>query len=157
MTIGDAVGLGALVGTLLAGVTGFLVNAALDRKAQARRLRTEAYTDFLRGVTGCSAYNGGTEQHRAFSALHMDARSRILVYGDSAVIKRVGEFWSLGAGFDSEEKQDAFVRLIQDMRNAGGQGEIAPSIVKDVLLESVSKIRERNTAALVDGGKHLRK
>lgn len=140
MEINAAVGIGIPV---LIAVIGYLVNAWLERKAQAHRLRIQAYTDLLKGVTGCSAYTGGTPEHRSFSAIHMDARARILAFGDLSVIAAVAAFWGEGASFDTPERQDLFAKLIAAIRKASGRGVIAEATVRRMLLDNVEDIQKR--------------
>jgi len=80
----------------------------------------------------------------------MDARARIIVYGDEKVIEPLARFWRLGAGFDTQEKQDAFVRLIQEMRRSSGHEDVSSATVRDVLLENVQSVQRRTTAIQSD-------
>lgn len=107
------------------GLVGYFINAWHVRKDRALAIRTEAYIDFLRGICGCSAYKRGTEPHNAFTAVQMEARARILVYGDKEVADAVSEFWRLGAEFDTLEKQNAFVQIIRATRRSGDKTAIS--------------------------------
>lgn len=148
MNISDAVALGTVAALLL----GYFINATLDRRAKAIQLRTEAYIDLLKGITGCSAYASSTDKHREFSALHMDARARILLYGEAAVIEALDDFWRLGAGFDTEERQVSFLKLITSMRSASGHGSLSGESIRTILLYSVeaaAEVRASHTDALI--------
>ena len=113
MNVGDGVALGVF----LVGISGYLINAVIDRRARASVLRTEAYLDYVRCNMGMAVLaNPNNEDFQRFFLQELDAPARVLIYGSKEVVRALRELRSCSARLDNPVSQRAFSDLISAMR-----------------------------------------
>jgi len=113
MDIGAAVA----IGTVLIGVLSYWANSYFDRRAQAARMRTDAYLDWCR-AQNVIATLGQTDidENRRMRALDLDARNRILIYGSKKVVKALVGLQGCPDTYDTRLGLAKFAGLISAMR-----------------------------------------
>ncbi len=121
--------------TLLTFVIGLAAGTYLTRRADKLRqleiMRTSAYADFVRGISGLavtqrSATEASDDELR-FMALTADAKARIAIYGSTAVVVSLAEFMRGGAVIDNLERAEAFSGVCSKMRSDSIAGEALAS------------------------------
>lgn len=109
------------------GIAGVIVGASLQhwfsRVAEFRReqrgSRARAYADFISAVVAVSIKQTNNQDVSQENWIALgEARARVAVYGDPAVVRAIAAFWRLGAKFATAEQKRAFVAICNDMRRA---------------------------------------
>ena len=93
-----------------------------DTRKHNRELRAKAYTDFVNSVAklAVAAKAGESLKMEVLNDLS-DAKTRISIYGDEAVIKKLSEFMAEYGVVNSEAAVESFNKVIAEMRrDAGG-------------------------------------
>jgi len=103
--------LGVVVGALLQH---WLSRSAENRK-QLQSLRRDAYVDYLRAATKVARAKDESELWEAKTLL-TDAKTRIAVYGESAVVAALAQCEAVGRPLSSPEGRMPFLALIAGMR-----------------------------------------
>ena len=116
--------------SVLGVVTGALLQFWFSRRttdwSRLQEKRVQAYVDFLKGVAGVAQalrFNDKKAEHDS-SALFADARARIAVYGHSKVISALAAFLRTDQKLMSTGACEAFMQLIQAMRQVSKVGKI---------------------------------
>jgi len=116
----------AIIGSLLGVIVGAILQSHLVRKNQKdTRLsewRNTAYTDFINAATlvATAQRHGKRDVVSEHLARLSDAKARICVYGDAAVIGELAEFWRHGATLQTESEILAFTRVCLTIRKSLG-------------------------------------
>jgi hypothetical protein len=111
----------AILATAVA-VGGYFLNARFDRNARAEQRRQDAYSDYLRGVAGCAIYERSMSEDASRAAFQsslatvVDAKSRILVFGERKVVDALKRYCELGQSLFTNDEKDAYVKLVDSMR-----------------------------------------
>jgi len=122
-------------------VVGVLVGASLqyfftrnhDAQRYQRDLRTQAYLDYIKSVTGLAHLSDPQgPQERDLWASAADAKARICLYGSGEVIQAFAAFEQLGAMLSSPSEQRCFVAMIAAMRKDSGNE--SPANIEDIRL-----------------------
>lgn len=116
MTVGELTALAA-VGVTLCGLA---VNARLEVLRKTREQRTDAYLAYLKGMSVVSTAADGSEKMQDGQTLMLDAKHRILLYGNKNVIACL-ENYSRGRALGSwshlgGQGRDNFGNLIRAMQ-----------------------------------------
>jgi len=111
--------LGAIVSfTIL--VIGVILKYTFSRKEEYLRkkeeLKIQAYSDFIRSVSIMGIKSKTNSQDSETYSSLLDAKNRLSIYGSTEVIKAIAELWRTGPVFDSPEKINKYVQIIQLMR-----------------------------------------
>ena len=110
-----------LVGVLVGGFLQYVFTRHLDARRHHRDLRTQAYIDYLKSVSGLAHLNDPQgSQERDLLAGGADAKARICLYGSGEVIQAFAAFEQLGAMLSSPSEQGRFVAIIAAMRKDSG-------------------------------------
>ena len=103
-------------------IIGAILQHWLSRRSEERKnqqgLRTQAYVDFLRGVSGVTIAQqmSNSNKEEEFTVVLTDAKARITIYGSKQVIERIANFWRSGARTDNQDGMTLFVDVCQMMR-----------------------------------------
>lgn len=129
--------LGVVIGALLQ----YLFTRHIENQRHVRELRSKAYMDYLKCV--CEHAQLQTQEHnkerQELFVRTADSKSRICLYGSSAVIQAFSTFEKLGATMGTKEQREAFTRMISIMRkDSGGEVGAQPADLQTVLLGSRS-------------------
>ena len=122
-----------LIGVLAGAVLQFYFTRYLEAQRHRRELRTQAYLDYLKSVSGLAHLNdphGSQESDLLAGAA--DAKARICLYGSAEVIKEFAAFEQLGALLSSPSEQRCFVAMIAEMRKDSGNK--SPVSIEDIRL-----------------------
>lgn len=100
-------------------------------------MRLKAYGDFLQAASRLAAarrLGKKNDELEELSALN-DAKSRICVCAEAAVVEALGEFWLAGGTLEQEQEILAFNRLCVAMRESMGnrRNDIAKLLLSDTL------------------------
>jgi hypothetical protein len=108
-----------LLGVVVGAGIHYWVSKASEAHKHLEELRTEAYVDFIRGVSGVAIAQKRHEPaiETQSMVLLADAKARVSVYGSKAVVESLAEFIRRGAVLDSPERMRTFVSACQKMRN----------------------------------------
>jgi type II secretory pathway pseudopilin PulG len=128
----------------IVGILGVIVGASLqsffqrriETSKQLRLLQTQAYVDFVKGVAGVTKAKefGNREKELEFISLVADSKTRISIYGNSKVAKKLAQFFRDYSETISEEGAKSFTELIQLMR------EDSLSIESDISKKEIEEI-----------------
>jgi len=107
-------------------VVGALLHYYFTRKhkygEELRALRNHAYLDFISSASRIIAARriGLVKDDMQDLVMLNNAKTRIVVYGEAAVVKELAEFWEYGATLEREQEILAFTRLCFRMRQSVG-------------------------------------
>jgi len=127
--------------TAILPVVGIFVGASLQyfftRYLEAQRyqrdLRTQAYLDYVKSVSGLAHLNDPQgSQERDLLAIAADAKARICLYGSGKVVEAFASFEELGAAVISTSQCESFVAMVMAMRRDSGNASRAR--IEDVRL-----------------------
>lgn len=142
----------AIIGSLLGVIVGAFLQSYFNRRNQQdTRLaewRNTAYTDFLNAaaLVATAQRHGKRDAVSEQLARLSDAKARICVYGDSAVIEQLAEFWRHGATLQTESEILAFTRVCLAIRKSAGVPGKLYSVDISQLLFSID-VRDTKTPA----------
>ena len=129
MTITLAALLSLITGSLGA-VFGHVLAERKSRKDELAKMRLDSYSDFLRATsylvaarrTGCTQ-----DELHELSALN-DAKARVCICSDAAVVESLEKFWLQGGTLEKEQEILAFTCLCRAMRASLGSERLSPDI-----------------------------
>ncbi len=115
----------ALLSILGVVVGAFLQNYLARQNNEAKQLlesRNQAYIDFFEAVSlVVSAQRlGNGEQELEQLARLTHAKTRICIFGEESVVRRLATFWEAGATLETESEILAFTRFVLDIRKSLG-------------------------------------
>jgi len=126
----------SLVSAIVVAVLSHVFSTRRKRGEELAEFRLSAYTDFINSVSRLvSARRMGrvSDELEELAALN-DAKTRICICGDQAVVEALGEFWLNGGTLEKESEILAFTRLCMRIREALGNKE------KEVYTVNVSQV-----------------
>jgi hypothetical protein len=116
--------------TPITGLFGIFIGAFLQahftRKNQKSNhlseLQNRAYADFLNAASNVAVFQRLGQREKVSNELSKlaDAKSRICVYGESIVIKKMAEFFRHGGTLQTESEMLSFTQLCLSIRNSVG-------------------------------------
>lgn len=103
-----------IIGALLQ----FFLSKKSDERKQQNLLKVTAYTDFIKGLAGLAIFHKqrDTSKEMEYRMLVADAKSRICVYGDDTVIKKISHFLRNGGSIVTPDSYKIFVDIIVEIR-----------------------------------------
>ncbi len=111
------------LGVVAGAILQYIFTNIREQKNQKQKLKTQAYVDFLKGVSGQMLDN--PEQSKLeYRTLLADAKMRISIYGSSKVIKSIADLTRSGAVLDTPERQRLFIQICQTMREESNKEPI---------------------------------
>ncbi|ESQ16707.1 MAG: hypothetical protein N838_11645 [Thiohalocapsa sp. PB-PSB1] len=111
-----------IIGVILGASLQHFFSEDFEAGKQLASLRSGAYVDYLRAVSGLAQGRGG-KQAETLLASAADAKARIAIYGSQSVIAKLAEFERLGAALDTRERGEAFLEMCVQMRKEGTRQE----------------------------------
>jgi hypothetical protein len=107
-----------LIGVIIGVLLQFIFSKKSEFKKQQNLLKISAYTDLIKGLAGMAIFrkNKDSSKELEYKMLVADAKSRICVYGDDSVIKKISYFLKMGGTIDSTDSYRAFVDIIVEIR-----------------------------------------
>ncbi len=127
----------SLIGLVVGAILQFLFTRHLDSVKHQRDLRTKAYADYLLCVSENAnlGHKKNTPEARELAAKIADAKARIALYGNSAVVSAFAAFERLDANINSDEQAQCFVEMVSAMREDSlGHSSISHADLEAVLL-----------------------
>jgi len=108
-----------MVGIIIGAILQYSFSRHSDELKHQKNLKTQAYVDFLKGVSGLTvAYrNNDKNKEQEFMTLLVDAKTRISIYGSKEVIQKIANFWRADAQVDTPEQKHLFIEICQAMRS----------------------------------------
>jgi ATP-dependent protease HslVU (ClpYQ) peptidase subunit len=108
-----------IIGVVVGAVTQYIFTRVTESMKHYQELRSHAYTDFIRAVSGLaiSQRSGSRDRELEFTTLLTDAKGRISVYGSKQVIQSISDFFRHYSELSSPEALNAFVNIVQKMRS----------------------------------------
>tara|TARA_X000001316_G_C919643_1_gene33751 strand:- start:719 stop:1138 length:420 start_codon:yes stop_codon:yes gene_type:complete len=106
-----------IVGVVVGALLQFWLSRHQRRKDTLAEMQTRAYVDYLRAVADSAqaTRRNGPDSSELF-ARAADAKTRICIYGDRAVVIALSDFEAAGAKLITEEGFNAFLNLVSEMR-----------------------------------------
>ncbi len=103
-----------------------------DQSSKINELKTQSYIDFINSISEL-AYLTSEDKSERRDALRKlaDSKSRIAIYGDSSVIKKLAEFDRNHKQLNTDKALDAFTDVVNEMR-VGAVGNDKADSVKDL-------------------------
>ena len=98
---------------LIVAVVGHLFSSKRKRRAELAEMQLKAYTDFINAVSRLvsARRKGHTEDELNELAALNDAKTRICICADKAVVEALSEFWENGGTLEGEHELQAFTRF----------------------------------------------
>lgn len=129
-TFAALIGLGSgMAGGLFTGGLQYLATVRQERLKHIVETRTAAYNAYIVAVSKIAIYNGATgnkpvtamegEERAAFVQLHMEfqeAKNHLALYASPEVLAKLGFFSSKHAAMASDEDIEAYIDVIEAMR-----------------------------------------
>jgi len=120
-------------GVVIGASLQYLFTRYLENQRHYRSLRTQAYTDYLKGASERAHF--GIKPQSQVKQKIADAKARICLYGSTAAIQALALFEKLGATMNSDQERNAFTSMVLIMRNdSGSQSGARIEDLKIVLL-----------------------
>src|SRR5437867_3219884 len=103
----------ALLGALAGAVLQYLFTRHLENQKHYRGLRTQAYTDYLKGVCEQAQLARPTQPNevREVFARTADAKARVCLYGSTQAVEAFAAFERLGARMKTKDERRAFTKM----------------------------------------------
>jgi len=111
-----------LLGALTGAVLQYFFTRHLENQKHYRDLRTQAYTDYLKGVCEQAQLVGQpiSKENREVLAKTADAKARICLYGSKKAVEAFAEFEKIGASMKTQEQRRTFSNMVAIMRTDSG-------------------------------------
>jgi len=111
-----------LLGAAVGAVLQYFFTRHLENQKHYRGLRTQAYTDYLKGVCEQAqlAHKAEPNEVREILARTADAKARICLYGSTQVVEAFAAFERLGATMKTKDDRRTFTTMVAIMRNDSG-------------------------------------
>ena len=143
MQLSDISPLSGVIGALIGAVATYWFGLRGEASKNYKKLRTDAYVDFIHAVAVMAAANRSKDETKAAetSALAADAKARIAIYGSRAVANGLAEFFLHHGVLNSEPALSSFARVIALMRaeTPGGKEELESSTLRQLVFGSEEK------------------
>lgn len=107
----------AIIATLTALLMAFVnyrLSRSTNKTAKKTEVRAQSYIDFIKCISEL-AHASPQERKQAIAKL-ADAKARIVIYGDSAVIKELANFDRAHKELNTNESYEAFLKIALEMR-----------------------------------------
>ena len=104
-----------LLGAALGASLQFFFSRSAETSKQTHALKQQAYVDYLRALAS-SAYAESNADKAKVRAAAADAKTRIAIYGDTAVVEALAAFEVAGANLDTPGAIARFLAVALAMR-----------------------------------------
>ncbi len=104
-----------LFGVGVGAILQYLFTRSAEVRKQAYSLRQQAYVDYLRALAQAGHASGSEDLGKA-RLLAADAKTRIVVYGDRAVLEALASFEEAGPSLTNPQSIQCFLKLALTMR-----------------------------------------
>lgn len=107
-----------VIGVIIGALLQFLLSQRNEARKQQNLLKVSAYSDLIKGLSGMATFQKTKDSSKLleYRMLVADAKSRICVYGDDSVIKKLSHFIRTGGSIDTPESYKVFVDIISEIR-----------------------------------------
>lgn len=125
----DIASIGAsLITGFCAGLIAHKLASKRNRENDLSKFRLQAYSDFIGSASKVAASRriGNTESDLDDLSKMNDAKNRIILSGDKAVIEAMIKFWKRGGTLEKESELLAFRDLTNSMRDSLGHDRRDP-------------------------------
>lgn len=142
----------SLIAGLIGAAFGHVLSEKKSRNDELAKMRLDAYVDFLKAISFLvsARRSGRTQDELAELAALNDAKARICVCADAAVVEALESFWLQGGTLENEFEILAYTRLCSAMRQSLGRDRLAYEIrLSDVLF----RLEPSTYSYRQDGGK----
>ncbi len=108
----------AVLGVIVGATLQYLYAQRTEITKHYQELRSNAYVDFIKSTAGIaiSQKKGDAEKELEFTILMADAKARVAIYGDKAVVDAMAEFFRKYGALQSPDAISVFVSLVHRMR-----------------------------------------
>jgi len=109
----------SFAGIIAGAALQYVFTRVLEDRRHRRELRTQAYSDYVRGVSDLKhqIIDALGAKEREMYARLTDAKMRVTLYGSKSVIEKMADFERFGGGLHSDAQQEAFVEILIAMRD----------------------------------------
>jgi hypothetical protein len=104
-----------LLGVGVGAILQYVFSRSAEVRKQAYSLRQQAYVDYLRALAQAGHAKGAEDLAKA-QLLAADAKTRIVVYGDRAVLEALASFEEAGPSLTNPRSTQCFLQLALTMR-----------------------------------------
>lgn len=119
-----------LLGVGVGAILQYIFSRSAEIRKQAYSLRQQAYVDYLRALAQAGHADGPQDLAKA-QLLAADAKTRIVVYGDRAVLEALASFEEAGPALNNPRSTECFLKLALTMR---ATVDVAEERLRTVLL-----------------------
>ena len=137
-----------LLGVGIGAILQYLFTRSAEVRKQAYSLRQQAYVDYLRALAQ-SGHASGPEDLGKARLLATDAKTRIAVYGDGAVLEALASFEEAGPSLTNPQSVERFLKLALTMRT---KADVDEARLRTVLLGPGSLLTTSTDANASLGG-----
>jgi hypothetical protein len=138
----------AIVG-VLGIISGVFLQFFFGKRNEASKslklLQTQACVDFVKGVAGVAKAKefGNREKELEFISLVADSKTRISIYGNSKVAKKLAEFFRDYSELISVDGKKSFAELIQVIRedSLSIESDLSKKEIEEILFSCSKKQR----------------
>ena len=127
----------AILGILVGGMMQYWFDVRHSKKDKILELKANAYADFLKSLsetTFAQRSNDKARENQGFS-LMVEAKARICIYGEPEVVSSLANFWRSGASLCTPIQYQAFIKLVQSMRESGfAGGKISSDDISQIII-----------------------
>jgi len=123
-----------LFGVGVGAILQYLFTRSAEVRKQAYSLRQQAYVDYLRALAQAGHASGSEDLAKA-RLLAADAKTRIVVYGDRAVLEALASFEEAGPTLTNPRSIQCFLKLAFTMRT---KADIDEARLRTVLIGPAS-------------------
>lgn len=118
-----------LVGIVVGAILQYFFSHFTERRKELRKLRSEAYVDYLRSVSESPRLPAGDATAlREFLVKLTEAKTRLCVYGSAKVIDALADIEAGGAKIATPEQVALFLRIVQVMREDSAADRRTPKV-----------------------------
>ncbi|ACD90801.1 conserved hypothetical protein [Chlorobium limicola DSM 245] len=107
----------ALIGVAIGAGLQFLISRSFETRKHMVTLRTQAYIDYISCVAESGNQRANDKQFFEILSKAADAKTRIAIYGSSAVLQALAQFEKGKPVIDSAESANRFLNLVSVMRS----------------------------------------
>ncbi len=112
----------AFAGVLAGAILQYYFTRLIEHQRHVRDLRSQAFIDYINSVSEQAQFHPkmGSNEQKEIYCRTANAKGRICLYGSKKVISAFSKFEELGAGMNTPEQREAFIKMISLMRIDSG-------------------------------------
>lgn len=114
-----------IIGLIIGASLQFFFSRKSENKKQQNILKTTAYTDFIKAISGIAMSQRYSDKVKEmeFFILLTDAKARICIYGSDSVINSIAEFERCGAIINNPKAYKLITTVVSEMRKDNLKGK----------------------------------